>query len=297
MTKEIVLKTENLTKDYGNNKGAFDINLELKKGEIVGFLGPNGAGKTTTIKMLLGLTKADSGKLSLFGEEISSESARLNHISKIGFLPGDPSFYTGQKVSTIINYLFDLTESKNRKYLNELIQKFELDISKKYKSLSLGNKKKVAIIAAFMNNPELLILDEPTNSLDPLIQSRVLEEVKRVKRDGGTVFFSSHVLSEVEKIADRIILIKNGKLVDSNTKELLDRDIQRKIRVIVHDQKVDLIKMFTKENVIKTENNEYIILASDYVKVIKTLIDKNLTDFYIEKPSLEDIFMKFYQNE
>ncbi len=289
-----ILQTTNLTKTYTNNKGAFNINITLNKGEIVGFLGPNGAGKTTTIRTILGFANLTGGSYKLFGEQITTLEDLQKVIEQIGFLPGEPTFPTSLTVKEILNYSASLSQNFDKQYFDHLIQSFEIDLNKKFGRLSLGNKKKVAIVNALQHKPKLLILDEPTNSLDPIMQNKVLKELTELKKTGSTIFFSSHVLSEVEKITDRIILIKDGKiLMEGDTKKVLNGD-SKKIRIEFGKESKKLRNIF-KKGITQNDNGDYIILTSDVKKDVTTLFENDITDFYIEHPTLEDIFMKYYE--
>jgi ABC-2 type transport system ATP-binding protein len=294
---QTVLKTTNLTKNYGNGKGAIEINIELFKGEIVGFLGPNGAGKTTTIKLIMDFVKADKGTVELFGELMDSEEKRLACIDKIGFLPGDPSFYD-MKVDQVLKYSARLSDLKETK-VDELAKRYELDTSKKFSELSLGNKKKVGIVNCFLNDPTLLIMDEPSNSLDPIIQSRLFEDIQAVKDAGGTVLLSSHILNEVEKIADKIIMIKDARIVTTATrKEVLSNDSRK---FLVEDISKDLfIKLSNSKDVFNIKHlgaGDYEFLTKDAEKIIKLFVESSYYNFFVSKLTLEEIFLKNYINE
>jgi ABC-2 type transport system ATP-binding protein len=294
---DTVLKTTNLSKNYGNNKGALDINIELFKGEIVGFLGPNGAGKTTTIKLIMDFVKADEGTVELFGELMDSEEKRLKHIDSIGFLPGDPSFYD-MKVDQVLRYSARLSELNENK-VSELAQRYELDTSKKFSELSLGNKKKVGIVNCFLNDPKLLIMDEPSNSLDPIIQSRLFEDIQAVKDAGGTVLLSSHILTEVEKIADKIIMIKDARIVTTATrKEILSNDSRK---FLIEDVPKELLtKLNNSKDVFNIKHlgeGDYEFLTKDSEKIIRMFVEHNFYNFFVAKLTLEEIFLKNYKNE
>jgi ABC-2 type transport system ATP-binding protein len=294
---DTVLKTTTLSKNYGNNKGALDINIELFKGEIVGFLGPNGAGKTTTIKLIMDFVKADEGTVELFGELMDSEEKRLKHIDSIGFLPGDPSFYD-MKVDQVLRYSARLSELNENK-VSELAQRYELDTSKKFSELSLGNKKKVGIVNCFLNDPKLLIMDEPSNSLDPIIQSRLFEDIQAVKDAGGTVLLSSHILTEVEKIADKIIMIKDARIVTTATrKEILSNDSRK---FLIEDVPKELLtKLNNSKDVFNIKHlgeGDYEFLTKDSEKIIRMFVEHNFYNFFVAKLTLEEIFLKNYKNE
>lgn len=294
--KKSILKTIELTKDYGMGRGALDINIDLKEGEIIGFLGPNGAGKTTTMKLIMNLAVADKGSVEMFGETMDSESTRLKHIDKIGFLPGEPSFYD-VRIESVLNYSAKLS-GLNTKRVKELAERYELDITKKFSQLSLGNKKKVGIVNCFLNNPTLLILDEPSNSLDPIIQSRLFEDILAVREKGGSVLLSSHILNEVEKIADTIVMIKDARIVTTATrKEVLSNDHRK---ILVEDIPKDLLLKLKKLDHVSLFKNvgheDYEFLTTSAKEVISLFVENNYFSFFVAKLTLEEIFLKNYKS-
>lgn len=294
--KKSILKTIELTKDYGMGRGALDINIDLKEGEIIGFLGPNGAGKTTTMKLIMNLAVADKGSVEMFGETMDSESTRLKHIDKIGFLPGEPSFYD-VRIESVLNYSAKLS-GLNTKRVKELAERYELDITKKFSQLSLGNKKKVGIVNCFLNNPTLLILDESSNSLDPIIQSRLFEDILAVREKGGSVLLSSHILNEVEKIADTIVMIKDARIVTTATrKEVLSNDHRK---ILVEDIPKDLLLKLKKLDHVSLFKNvgheDYEFLTTSAKEVISLFVENNYFSFFVAKLTLEEIFLKNYKS-
>ncbi len=294
--KKSVLKTIELTKDYGMGRGALDINIDLKEGEIIGFLGPNGAGKTTTMKLIMNLAVADKGSVEMFGETMDSESTRLKHIDRIGFLPGEPAFYD-VRIESVLNYSAKLS-GLNTKRVKELSERYELDITKKFSQLSLGNKKKVGIVNCFLNNPTLLIMDEPSNSLDPIIQSRLFEDILEVKEKGGSVLLSSHILNEVEKIADTIVMIKDARIVTTATrKEVLSNDHRK---ILVEDIPKELLLKLKKLDHVSLFKNvgheDYEFLTTSAKEVISLFVENNYFSFFVAKLTLEEIFLKNYKS-
>ncbi|MEP7103276.1 MAG: ABC transporter ATP-binding protein [Candidatus Dojkabacteria bacterium] len=289
-----ILKTENITKDYGNGKGALDINLDIKPSEIIGFIGPNGAGKTTTLKMITRLIKPNYGKVFLFGKEIKNEQDYLEVARKIGFLPSEGGLYENITAKELFNYAAALYEV-NTKEVQELAVKFKLDLNTKIQNLSLGNKRKVGIIQSLLHNPKLLILDEPTSGLDPLIQKEVLTLIQRVKQDGGSILLSSHNLAEVESICDRTVMIKEGRIIfTGKTNEILKKSLRRfRIENISNGYLEEIKKL---KSVKKTEYllDDIIAYVDDIKELLTFLETKNHYDFYIERPTLEEAFLEYY---
>ena len=207
----MIIKTQGLTKYYGKTKGIEDLNLSVKQGEIFGFLGPNGAGKTTTIRLLLDLIHPSSGEVEIFGWNVHKNSLFIRQ--RIGYIPGELNLYPNMKGQDLLNYLIGFYNGSNPVFVSELIQRFKLDLSKKIRTYSKGMKQMLGIIQAFMNDPDLLILDEPTAGLDPFMQQEIYNLFRETKNKGKTVFLSSHNLYEVQKICDRAGIVREGRLV------------------------------------------------------------------------------------
>jgi ABC-2 type transport system ATP-binding protein len=203
--------TEQLTKPYGERRGVFDLDLTVEQGEIFGFLGPNGAGKTTTIRLLLDLIRPTAGRALVFGHDCRTEATEVHRLS--GYLPGEFSLDARLTGRQLLTYLGNLRGGLDWSYVQTIVKRLDLDLDRPFGEYSLGNKQKVGLAQAFMHRPQLLILDEPTGGLDPLNQEAVLALVRDARADGATVFFSSHILSEVEDVCDRIGFIREGRLV------------------------------------------------------------------------------------
>ncbi len=201
---------ERLTKTYGNRRGITDISLDVRAGEVFGYLGPNGAGKTTTIRLLLDLIRPTSGRVQLFGADVGTAGAGIRR--RIGYLPGELALYDQLTARQALDYFAHLRGGVDGHAIAALAERLALDLTRPIRSLSKGNKQKVGIVQAFMSRPDLLILDEPTDGLDPLVQQEFLQMVREVKEEGRTVFLSSHVLAEVEHVADRVGIVRDGQL-------------------------------------------------------------------------------------
>ena len=288
-----IIETNNLTKSYGKSRGIIDVNLKVKEGEIFGFVGPNGAGKSTTIRTLLNFIFPTSGSAKMLGKDIVKES---NEIKKyIGYVPSEVRFYDEIKVKDIIKYSSSFYSGVIQEEVDNLYRLLDVDINKKMSELSLGNKKKVAIVQALIHNPKLLILDEPTNGLDPLIQKKLFELLEEAKKKGTTVFLSSHNLVEVENLCDRVAVIKEGRIIDTIVIEKLVK--KSGLKIVVKSKEINEGKV--KEiggQVVSKENNEIIF---HYNKDIDTLV-KQLSKYKVEKlliseQTLEDTFMNYYE--
>ncbi len=286
---EEIIRTENLTKYYGNIKGIENVSFSVKKGEIFGFLGPNGAGKTTTIRTLLGFLKPTSGNAYIFGLNIKEDGKDIKQ--NIGYIPGDLNLYNHITGGQFIDYFIKLRDT-GAYLLDDLLSIFEIPLDRKIKGYSKGMKQKLGIIQAFMHDPELVIMDEPTSSLDPLLQQNFYNFIKKEKKKGKTMFFSSHILSEVDKICDRVGIIKKGSIVTLEDIETLK------------DKKGKIIKVKIKEKPgkfkgpknIKVKDGWIQFVATDDIdKWIKKLAKYTIIDLEINEFSLEDIFLHYYE--
>ena len=211
VTAEIAIRTTLLTKNYGQERGLFDLNLEVRRGEILGFLGPNGAGKSTTMRLLLDLIRPTSGSARLLGMDSRAESVQIRR--RVGFLPGDLALYPTVTGAVMLDYLAELRGGCDDRVRDALVERFDAELGRPIRDLSTGNRQKLGLIQAFMHEPELLILDEPIAGLDPLVQSNFHALLREVADQGRTVFLSSHTLSEVERVADRVAILRRGRLV------------------------------------------------------------------------------------
>ena len=289
-----ILKTENLTKYYGKTKGIADLNLEIQKGEIFGFIGPNGAGKSTTIRLLMQLIFPSSGSFTLFGQQIKGENPTIRQ--RIGYLPSEINFYhelTGKQLLELSAKLYELPTAQ----IEELSELLELDLTKTVKSYSLGNRKKLAIIQSLLHEPELLILDEPTSGLDPLIQSRFFELLKEKNAQGMTIFLSTHVLSEVEKLCHRVGIIREGRLINlSSVAELPGR--AERIVEVRYEEEGDLREKYNFAQIDPavryTDGIHSFHVQSHLHEALAAIAQHPISDIIIKQPSLEELFMKYY---
>lgn len=295
-----VIKVNNVTKDYGYGRGVFDVSFEIAKGEVFGYLGPNGAGKTTTIRQLMGFSKPDKGDLSILGMDCSTESSDI--LSKVGYLPGEIALYENLSILEFLEYMRKLRNVENLDYMNKLIEYFDFDTKGRIKRMSLGNKRKLAIITAFMHDPEILILDEPTSGLDPLMQERFIQFIKNEKARGKTILLSSHIFNEVDATCDRIAIIKDGKIVSMvNTADFKHNENKTyKIEFNTKESYENFIKL-TKFSITRKQSqyNQLNIAVNDAnINKLFTELSKQDIKFISEiKFTLEDYFLDFYDRK
>lgn len=289
-----VIEIKNLTKVYGKNRGIQDINISVKEGEIYGFIGPNGAGKSTTIKTLLNFIYPTSGEALIFGMDSVKESEKIKEY--IGYVPSEVRYYDDVKVKDIIKYAQSFYPKSNKEYVDRICNELELDMNKKMGELSLGNKKKVAIAQSLINNPKLLILDEPTNGLDPLMQKKLFNILIEEKEKGNTVFLSSHNLVEVQNLCDRVCVIKEGKIVDIIEIEKSKTELKLKVTLSSSDI-TDNIVLNLSDKILDKNGNLYTFIYSKNIdSLVKELANYKIDELLIEKENLEDAFLNYYEN-
>ena len=287
-----VLSLHKVTKKFGKKAAVSNVSVQLQAGEIYGFLGPNGAGKTTTIRMILDFIRPTSGSVSLFDN--GNAKGIVTSLKDVGYLSADNTFYANWTAKRHFAYAERVRGMKTDAL--DLARRFELDVNTKYRHLSSGNKQKLSLILAMMHKPKLLILDEPTRGLDPLLQENIYDMLQDFKKAGGTVFMSSHNLGEVQKVCDRVGIIREGKLVASETMQSLRKMHVHEIRVLF-DKAVDF-KKFEASNVEvkKAEDLELIAhVRGDFNTFLKEVTKYTLTDLDVTHVSLEDMFMRFYK--
>lgn len=295
-----IIETKNLTKSYNKNRGIESINISVNEGEIYGFIGPNGAGKSTTIKTLLNFIYPTSGSGTIFGMDIVKDSCKIKE--NIGYVPSEVKYYDTVKVKDIMKYAQSFYPNVSDEDLGKICMDLELDMEKKMGELSLGNKKKVAIAQALIQNPKLLILDEPTNGLDPLMQKKLFNILVEEKKKGNTVFLSSHNLNEVQNLCDRVAVIKEGKIIDVIELEKATETLGLKITLSSKDINkeiiLDLGGKILSEAKDENKNNSFIFLYyKDSNYLVKELSKYTIEELLIEKENLEDTFLNYYENK
>jgi len=288
-----MIELNHLTKYYKKHaRGIIDVSLQINPGEIFGFIGPNGAGKSTTVRTLLNLIFPTSGSASIDGLDIVSDTIEIR--KRVGYIPSEVNFYGDMLVKDFITYASSFHGDIDETFMKKLIDILELDIDRKIEDLSFGNKKKVAIVAALVTHPKILILDEPTSGLDPLMQNKFFQILETEKKNGTTIFFSSHNLSEVERICDRVGIIKEGKLISVESVEEIVKSKAKTIRLKTPDELEIDDQMINVE-----KENGYIsyMYKGQINELMKILQSIHIEDLTITEPSLEDIFIHFYEKE
>ena len=291
--KNTIVKVENLVKTFGKVRVLDGVDLKIEAGEVYGFIGPNGAGKSTTIRTLLGVLKADSGVAQIFGQDARRDAVNIHR--RIAYVPGDVNLWENLTGGEIIDLFVRLRRGVDRQYKEELIKKFDFDPTKKAGTYSKGNRQKVALIAAFSSDADLYILDEPTSGLDPLMELIFHECVEKVKAQGKTVLLSSHILSEVEKLCDKLSIIRNGKIVDTGTLQEM-RHLSRSN--IVVETKKPILGLHEMKAVYDIRENEGIMSFSanseEMTTVMKVLTEAGIIHITVTPPTLEELFLSHY---
>ena len=286
------IKTVNLTKYYGKSRGIVDLNLSVEKGEFFGFIGPNGAGKSTTIRTLLGLISPTEGSAKVFGKNITNEKESI--LQEIGYLPSEAVFYSNMKVKDVLKLSADMRKKDCTKEARKLCERLQLDISKKVDELSFGNRKKVAIVCALQSNPSMLILDEPTGGLDPLMQREFFDIIRERNQDGTTIFLSSHVLSEVQRNCNRAAIIREGTMIACDRVEDLAKNNAKRVSVYGNVDLNGLNGIRDRKVVDKVISFLY---SGNMNDLLQRFSQGEVLDLNISEPDLEEVFLHYYQKE
>ncbi len=294
-----VIETTKLTKYYGKSRGIVDLDMTVNEGEIYGFIGPNGAGKSTTIRTLLGLIHPTGGSATVFGKDIVTAGPEIRQ--EVGYLPSEVFYYDDMRAIDLLKYsasFYDKNVKTTEKRARELAERFDLDLKKKIDDLSYGNKKKVGIIQGLAHKPKLIILDEPTGGLDPLIQQEFFHLLKEENAEGATILFSSHILSEVQKLCDRVAIIKEGSIIRvDQIRTLLENATKRLTLELAVETDASAFALDGVSDLVFT-NHTASFLYRGHVNDLTALLAKiDLMDLQVEEPDLEEIFMHYYQKE
>jgi ABC-type multidrug transport system, ATPase component len=292
-----VIALEKLTKSYGTNRGIIDVDLAVEEGEIFGFLGPNGAGKTTTIRTMLDLIRPTSGRALVFGIESSADPVAIHR--RVGYIPGEFTLYDRLTGKQTLEYFANLRGGVDRAYQASLIERFELDPSRRFREYSKGNKQKVGVVIALQHRPELLVLDEPTSGLDPLVQQTFFSTLRETVADGATVFLSSHILSEVEKSCNRVAIIRDGRLAKVDTVEAL-RDLAHHQVELRFSGPVPAAEFEALPGVSEVTVDDHVLrmrVSGAITPVVQAAARYELLDFVSREPSLEETFLAQYGRE
>ena len=284
------ITADNLVKYYGKARGIDGLNLEVETGDFFGFIGPNGAGKSTTIRTLLGLISPTSGKAQVLGMDIGKNNRAI--LQRVGYLPSDTAFYNGMKVREILKLSADLRKKDCSKAADELCERLQLDRDRKVEDLSFGNRKKVGIVCALQHDPELLVLDEPTGGLDPLMQHEFFSILQERNQNGATVFLSSHILSEIQRHCSRAAVIREGKIIACDSVDKLSESSARRVTLRGNVRREDLPKCRDWKEL---GDSISFLYSGDMNLLLHTLSAGTISDLSISEPDLEEIFLHYYE--
>lgn len=289
-----IMEISHLKKYYGKSRGVEDVSLSIEEGEILGFIGPNGAGKSTTIRCALSLIFPTSGTITIFGKDARND--RVEIARDIGYLPGEVFYYDNMKVRDLLKYSAAFYGNTSKKETDRLCEIMELDQDRQIEDLSLGNKKKVGIVQGLQHDPRFIILDEPTSGLDPLMQQRFFNLIREKRDAGATVLFSSHILSEIRHLSDRIAIIRNGLIEDVDTVMRLESYAYKNIQIQAREDRLLLLDRFPGlELKLKEESRRHYLYRGDLARLIGALGQISVDNLTIEDPSLEEIFLHYYE--
>ncbi len=287
-----VMKTTKLTKYYGKVRGIKELDLTVTHGEFFGFIGPNGAGKSTTIRTVLGLIAPTSGDAMIFGKDVTKEREAI--LQNIGYLPSEALFYQGMKVKDILRLSADLRKVDCSAESKRLCERLQLDTARKIDDLSFGNRKKVAIVCALQHRPELLVLDEPTGGLDPLMQKEFFDILRERNREGTTIFLSSHVLSEIQRNCTRAAIIRDGRIIVQGSVDDLSKTSAK--RITVHGS-IHLENLSGVRDRKAGEDGISFLYSGDMGSLLRTLASGQIDDLTVTEPDLEEIFLHYYEED
>lgn len=291
-----VVEINKLTKYYGKARGIIDVSFNVEEGEIFGFIGPNGAGKSTTIRTLLSLIYPTSGSAKIFGKDCIKQGKEIR--KDIGYLPSEVFYYDNMKVIDLLKYSASFYSNVNIKRIYELAEIMDLDLNKKIDDLSYGNKKKVGIVQGLLHSPRLIILDEPTSGLDPLMQQKFFDLIHEENRKGATILFSSHILSEVQKLCTRVGIIKEGSMVRVDDINTLKNTNYKKFRIEMKEAVAeDYFKLEGISDLSVDNNSVNFIFQGDINKIVEKIHERKINNLIVEEPTLEEIFMHYYEKE
>jgi len=288
-----VIEVVNLTKYYGKARGIVDVSFKVEEGEIFGFIGPNGAGKSTTIRLLLSLIHPTSGSARVFGKDVVTHGPQIRR--DIGYLPSEVYYYEGMKVIDLLKYSASFYDRDSTQRMRQLSEIMELELNRRISDLSYGNKKKVGIVQGLLHSPKLLFLDEPTAGLDPLMQRRFFDLIREENGRGVTVFFSSHILGEVQRLCTRVGIIREGRIVEISDIRTLQQNNYKKVRVTADGLTVDAFDLPGVTHLQSEDGTVHFFFKGDINAVLQRMNGIRVADVTIEEPTLEEIFMHYYE--
>jgi ABC-2 type transport system ATP-binding protein len=291
-----VIEIKNLTKSYGKSRGITDVSFNVEQGEIFGFIGPNGAGKSTTIRTLLSLIYPTSGSATIFGKDCIEFGPEIR--KEIGYLPSEVFYYDNMKVIDLLKYSASFYKKDCSKRIIELAEIMDLDLNKKIDDLSFGNKKKVGIVQGLLHSPKLIILDEPTSGLDPLMQQKFFELLEEENKKGVTILLSSHILSEVQRLCNRVAIIKEGKIIKLDKISTLQENNHKKFKIEIKSKIDNNYFNIIGVTDLDIKGNLVSFLFSGNINfIMKKISEIEIDNLWVEEPDLEEIFMHYYEKE
>ena len=290
------IEIHNLTKFYGKSRGITDVSFDVEEGEIFGFIGPNGAGKSTTIRTLLALIYPTSGSASIFGMDCIKNAPEI--AKRVGYLPSEVFYYDGMKVKDLLNYSASFYKKDCKKKIQELAGRLDLDMNRKIEDLSFGNKKKVGIVQGLLHSPDLIILDEPTLGLDPLMQQTFFELMQDENKRGATVLMSSHILNEVQRVCSRVAIIKDGKIIKLEKISTLQETSYKRLKIETHDKLPDDTFRIDGVSDLKIDGKICsFIYSGDINTMVAKIASLRIVNLWADEPDLEEIFLHYYSKE
>ena len=288
-----IIEVNHLTKYYGKSRGIVDVSFNVEEGEIFGFIGPNGAGKSTTIRLFLSLIYPTRGEAKIFGKDCIKYGPEIRQ--EIGYLPSEVFYYEGMKVLDLLKYSASFYKKDCTKRLHELADLMELDLKRRIDDLSYGNKKKVGIVQGLLHQPKLIVLDEPTAGLDPLMQQKFFNLIREENKRGATVFFSSHILGEVQKMCNRVAIIKEGSIINIQDIKTLQKDNYKKVRVKADEIDEKRFQVDGVTGLVKMNGTLSFFYKGDINAMTRLISAGEISDLTIEDLTLEEIFMHYYE--
>ena len=288
-----IIEVNHLTKYYGKSRGIVDVSFNVEEGEIFGFIGPNGAGKSTTIRLFMSLIYPTSGEAKIFGLDCIKYGPEIRQ--EIGYLPSEVFYYEGMKVLDLLKYSASFYKKDSSKRMFELADLMELELDRRIDDLSYGNKKKVGIVQGLLHHPKLIVLDEPTAGLDPLMQQNFFNLIREENKRGATVFFSSHILSEVQRLCSRVAIIKEGRIIRIQDIKTLQKENYKKVRVTAENLDPKRFEVTGVTNLEKIDGSLSFFYKGDINLMARLISESRVSDATIEDLSLEEIFMHYYE--
>lgn len=288
-----IIEVTNLSKYYGKARGIEDVSFNVEEGEIFGFIGPNGAGKSTTIRLFLALIYPSSGQAKIFGKDCIEFGPEIRQ--QIGYLPSEVFYYDKMKVIDLLKYSASFYDRDCTQRMHELADYMELDVKRKINDLSYGNKKKVGIVQGLLHQPKLIVLDEPTSGLDPLMQQKFFSLIRDENERGATVFFSSHILDEVQRLCSRVAIIKDGGIITIEDIKTLQKDNYKKVNIVANGLDAAHFDVEGVTNLRRDDGAVQFFYKGDINVITRLISEHDIADLDIEDPTLEEIFIHYYQ--